>query len=166
MSAGQAMFQKLKVGPELMVIVLPEAATDIYTAVKQYVYFSTRTACASLTWLLSFGDIKVCFPFYAARVKVDVRIPSSEVLRLSVWKLISVVVVMHNTLPICAWSMFHNDIKPQLSANPLSHRINVKMGGINTIPDPASVRALTDDKVPTIVMGVSRNWPSSSNEWN
>ena len=53
--------------------------------------------------------------------------------------------------------MFHNDIKPQLSANPLSHRINVKMGGINTIPDPASVRALTDDKVPTIVMGVSRN---------
>ena len=43
------MFQKLKVGPELMVIVLPEAATDIYTAVKQYVYFSTRIACASLT---------------------------------------------------------------------------------------------------------------------
>lgn len=33
------------------------------------------------------------------------------------------------------------------------------MGGINTVPDPSSVRALTDDKVPTIVMGVSHSHP-------
>lgn len=35
------------------------------------------------------------------------------------------------------------------------HRINVKMGGINTIPEPRSIPILTDEKVPTIVMGVS-----------
>lgn len=32
-------------------------------------------------------------------------------------------------------------------------RINVKLGGINTIPDPAHVRYLTDPANPTIVMG-------------
>lgn len=32
-------------------------------------------------------------------------------------------------------------------------RINVKLGGINTIPDPASVRYLTDPANPTVVMG-------------
>lgn len=34
------------------------------------------------------------------------------------------------------------------------HRINVKLGGINTIPDPRSVQILTDPQNPTIVMGV------------
>ena len=29
----------------------------------------------------------------------------------------------------------------------------MKLGGINTIPDPRSVAALTDPKNPTIVMG-------------
>jgi hypothetical protein len=32
-------------------------------------------------------------------------------------------------------------------------RINVKLGGINTIPDPSSVSVLTDPHNPTIVMG-------------
>ena len=32
-------------------------------------------------------------------------------------------------------------------------RINVKLGGINSIPDPRSVAFLTDPKNPTIVMG-------------
>ncbi|KAG6896605.1 hypothetical protein C0992_007128 [Termitomyces sp. T32_za158] len=32
-------------------------------------------------------------------------------------------------------------------------KINPKLGGINTIPDPASVQAITDPKNPTIVMG-------------
>lgn len=36
------MIEKLQTGPDLMVIVLPEAATDIYTAVKQYVYSIIR----------------------------------------------------------------------------------------------------------------------------
>jgi hypothetical protein len=34
-------------------------------------------------------------------------------------------------------------------------RINVKLGGINTIPDPSSVSVLTDQHNPTIVMGAS-----------
>lgn len=33
------------------------------------------------------------------------------------------------------------------------YRINVKLGGINTIPDPQSVTVLTDPRNPTIVMG-------------
>ena len=32
-------------------------------------------------------------------------------------------------------------------------RINVKMGGINSVPDPQSVTVLTDPRNPTIVMG-------------
>jgi eukaryotic translation initiation factor 2C len=49
---------------------------------------------------------------------------------------------------------------PQVSClfnkNTLTHvhvRINVKLGGINTIPDPTSVSILTDPRNPTIVMG-------------
>lgn len=32
-------------------------------------------------------------------------------------------------------------------------RVNVKLGGINSIPEPRSVAFLTDPKNPTIVMG-------------
>lgn len=39
------------------------------------------------------------------------------------------------------------------------HRINVKLGGINLIPDPASVSALTDPHTPTIVMGNRGPYP-------
>ena len=35
----------------------------------------------------------------------------------------------------------------------LAFRINVKLGGINTVPDPQSVSVLTDPHNPTIVMG-------------
>ncbi|KAF9464484.1 argonaute-like protein [Collybia nuda] len=42
--------------------------------------------------------------------------------------------------------------KPQYYAN-VSLKINVKLGGINTIPDPSSVSVLTDPHNPTIVMG-------------
>jgi hypothetical protein len=45
-----------------------------------------------------------------------------------------------------------------LSASLISHvyrdRINVKLGGINTIPDPSSVAVLTDPVYPTLVMGM------------
>lgn len=46
-----------------------------------------------------------------------------------------------------------------LSLRVLSHmcnhyRINVKLGGINTIPDPSSVAVLTDPIYPTVVMGM------------
>ena len=37
--------------------------------------------------------------------------------------------------------------------------MNVKLGGINTIPDPRSVAILTDPHNPTIVMGVSVTIP-------
>ncbi|KAF4619813.1 hypothetical protein D9613_005017 [Agrocybe pediades] len=42
--------------------------------------------------------------------------------------------------------------KPQYFANVIL-KINVKLGGINTVPDPSSVSALTDPHMPTIVMG-------------
>ncbi|KAJ7908290.1 argonaute-like protein [Mycena leptocephala] len=44
--------------------------------------------------------------------------------------------------------------KPQYYAN-VCLKINVKLGGINTIPDPSSVNMLTDPHNPTIVMGGS-----------
>jgi eukaryotic translation initiation factor 2C len=31
--------------------------------------------------------------------------------------------------------------------------LNVKLGGINTVPDPTSVTPLTDPNMPTVVMG-------------
>lgn len=48
------------------------------------------------------------------------------------------------TIILCQWFS---------SALPLS-RINVKLGGVNTVPDPRSVQILTDPHNPTIVMGV------------
>ncbi|KAF8992551.1 argonaute-like protein [Cyathus striatus] len=42
--------------------------------------------------------------------------------------------------------------KPQYYAN-VCLKINVKLGGINAIPDPASVPVLSDPSFPTIVMG-------------
>jgi hypothetical protein len=34
------------------------------------------------------------------------------------------------------------------------HRVNVKLGGINTIPDAKSAAILTDPANPTVVMGM------------
>ena len=42
--------------------------------------------------------------------------------------------------------------KPQYFAN-VCLKINVKMGGINTVPDARSVPVLTDPHNPTVVMG-------------
>jgi eukaryotic translation initiation factor 2C len=35
-----------------------------------------------------------------------------------------------------------------------THRINVKLGGINTVPDPASAHILADPRQPTLVLGI------------
>lgn len=43
-------------------------------------------------------------------------------------------------------------------------RINVKLGGINTVPDPASSRGLTDPANPTIVMGADVIHPAPGSE--
>lgn len=32
-------------------------------------------------------------------------------------------------------------------------RVNVKLGGVNLVPDPSAVRVLTDQSIPTIVIG-------------
>ena len=44
------------------------------------------------------------------------------------------------------------------------NRINVKLGGINTIPEPASVRYLVDPANPTIVMGADVIHPAPGSE--
>lgn len=40
----------------------------------------------------------------------------------------------------------------------------MKLGGINTIPDPASVRYLTDSANPTVVMGADVVHPAPGSE--
>jgi len=49
--------------------------------------------------------------------------------------------------------------KPQYFAN-VSLKINVKLGGINTVPEPSSVTVLTDPAYPTLVMGADVIHPS------
>lgn len=51
-----------------------------------------------------------------------------------------------------------------LISMPTCHRINVKLGGINTIPDPQSVAILTDPRNPTIVMGKHRSCTALSSD--
>jgi eukaryotic translation initiation factor 2C len=53
--------------------------------------------------------------------------------------------------------------KPQYYAN-VCLKINVKLGGINTIPDPSSVSILTDPRNPTIVMGADVIHPAPGSE--
>lgn len=89
---------KYGAGPNLIVVVLPDGATDVYTAVKH------------------FGDIKL------------------------------------GVATQCLKSSKCSRAKPQYFAN-VSLKVNVKLGGINTIPDPRSVAILTDPHNPTIVMG-------------
>ncbi|KAJ7047297.1 argonaute-like protein [Mycena alexandri] len=85
-AAGATCAQKMKAGPNLMVVILPEGGNDIYTSVKH------------------FGDITV--------MGVATQcLKSSKCFRA----------------------------KPQYYAN-VCLKINVKLGGINTIPDPSSTR--------------------------
>ncbi|PPQ98553.1 hypothetical protein CVT24_004044 [Panaeolus cyanescens] len=49
--------------------------------------------------------------------------------------------------------------KPQYYAN-ISLKLNVKLGGINTIPDPSSISFLMDQANPTVVMGADVIHPS------
>lgn len=53
--------------------------------------------------------------------------------------------------------------KPQYYAN-VCLKINVKLGGINTIPDPSSVSVLTDQHNPTIVMGADVIHPAPGSD--
>jgi eukaryotic translation initiation factor 2C len=43
-------------------------------------------------------------------------------------------------------------------------RINVKLGGINTVPDPRSVPFLTDQANPTVVMGADVIHPAPGSD--
>ena len=46
----------------------------------------------------------------------------------------------------------------------VDRRINVKLGGINTVPDPRSVPFLTDPNQPTVVMGADVIHPAPGSE--
>ncbi|KAF8812506.1 argonaute-like protein [Phlegmacium glaucopus] len=59
----------------------------------------------------------------------------------------------------CMKSIKCTRAKQQYFAN-VSLKINVKLGGINTIPDPSSVAVLTDPNYPTMVMGADVIHPS------
>ncbi|KAF8165280.1 argonaute-like protein [Crassisporium funariophilum] len=63
----------------------------------------------------------------------------------------------------CMKSMKCSRAKPQYFAN-VSLKINVKLGGINTIPDPSSVSVLTDPLMPTVVMGADVIHPAPGSD--
>ncbi|KAJ3505889.1 hypothetical protein NLJ89_g7177 [Agrocybe chaxingu] len=63
----------------------------------------------------------------------------------------------------CLKSIKCSKAKPQYWAN-ISLKINVKLGGINTIPDPSSVSVLTDPHMPTVVMGADVIHPAPGSE--
>ncbi|KAH9951622.1 argonaute-like protein [Amylocystis lapponica] len=63
----------------------------------------------------------------------------------------------------CLKSMKCSRAKPQYYAN-VCLKINVKLGGINTIPDPRSVSILTDPHNPTIVMGADVIHPAPGSD--
>ncbi|EMD40762.1 hypothetical protein CERSUDRAFT_111347 [Gelatoporia subvermispora B] len=96
--AGKICFDKNKLGPGLVVAILPEGSTDTYTAIKHW------------------GDIT------------------------------------NGTPTQCLKATKCRGAKAQYFAN-VCLKINVKLGGINTIPEPRSVSMLTDPRNPTIVMG-------------
>ncbi|KAL0065940.1 hypothetical protein AAF712_007067 [Marasmius tenuissimus] len=106
---SERFFNGKKVGPNLILVVLPENGNDIYTAVKH------------------FGD---CLQGVATQC-----VKSSKAFRA----------------------------KPQYYAN-VALKINVKLGGINLIPEPASVAVLTDPRNPTIVMGADVIHPAPGSE--
>ncbi|THV08479.1 argonaute-like protein [Dendrothele bispora CBS 962.96] len=107
--AGKACVDMYGVGPNLMVIILPEGGNDIYTAVKH------------------FGDVTM------------------------------------GVATQCLKSSKCYKAKAQYFAN-VCLKINVKLGGINLIPDPASVAALTDPHNPTIVMGADVIHPAPGSD--
>ncbi|CAL1700780.1 unnamed protein product [Somion occarium] len=107
--AGLACNQKKGVFPNLIVAVLPEQATDIYTAIKH------------------FGDVST------------------------------------GVATQCLKSQKCTRAKQQYYAN-VCLKINVKLGGINTIPDARSVSILTDPHNPTIVMGADVIHPAAHSE--
>ncbi|KAL0575953.1 hypothetical protein V5O48_006023 [Marasmius crinis-equi] len=108
-NASERFFGGKKVGPNLVLVVLPENGDDIYTAVKH------------------FGD---CLQGVATQC-----VKSSKAFRA----------------------------KAQYYAN-VALKINVKLGGINLIPEPASVAVLTDPRNPTIVMGADVIHPAPGSE--
>jgi len=63
----------------------------------------------------------------------------------------------------CLKSNKCRNAKPQYWAN-VSLKINVKLGGINCIPDPNSAALLTDPRRPTIVMGADVQHPAPGTE--
>ncbi|KAJ8519388.1 hypothetical protein ONZ45_g3684 [Pleurotus djamor] len=108
-SAGAEVAQRFGSPPTLIVVVLPDGGSDIYTAVKH------------------FGDVTMGVATQCLK--------SSKCYRA----------------------------KPQYYAN-VCLKINVKLGGINMIPDPASVSPLTDPHNPTIVMGADVIHPAPGSE--
>ncbi|KAI0081731.1 argonaute-like protein [Panus rudis PR-1116 ss-1] len=108
-AAGSACNQKNKGFPKLIVAVLPEGATDIYTAIKH------------------FGDV-------SAGVATQ-----------------------------CLKAIKCGRAKQQYFAN-VCLKINVKLGGINTVPTADSTPALFDPHNPTIVMGADVIHPAAHAE--
>ncbi|KAG6835954.1 hypothetical protein H0H93_012916 [Arthromyces matolae] len=123
-SAGMEVVKLTKLGPNLIVVVLPEGGNDIYTAVKH------------------FGDVTPSH--FAKHIDIGYEIQMGVATQ-------------------CLKSSKCYRAKPQYWAN-VSMKINVKLGGINTVPDPSSVKALTDPAFPTIVIGADVVHPAPGSD--
>ena len=66
-----------------------------------------------------------------------------------------VIEVLPCTAPVLR--QYHAQVGTSLRSSALSiyllHRLNVKLGGVNSVPEPRDVSFLTDSANPTIVMG-------------
>ncbi|KAF8897601.1 argonaute-like protein [Infundibulicybe gibba] len=71
--------------------------------------------------------------------------------------------ITHGVATQCLKSTKCFKARPQYFAN-VSLKINVKLGGINMIPDPDSVAVLSDPRNPTIIMGADVIHPAPGSE--
>jgi len=144
--------QRTGTPPNLIVVILPEGGNDIYTAVKQYVL--CRSSKCMWFWIFftpSFGTSRLVRNISGLEFLL-MNFRCRWALQHNAWRVQSASARNLNIMQMCASSEPRNKILGQFFFSH-DYRINVKLGGINTIPDPQSVTVLTDPRNPTIVMG-------------
>lgn len=154
-AAGQAVQAKSGGPPNLIVVILPEGGNDIYTAVKQYVFLYSSAVHNFHNRSFSFGDITVRNVYTSN----DSGYQLPRYIGWCRYAMHEELEMLSGKAPILCQCLL--EVRAYYSirlmfARILTNtwcRINVKLGGINTVPDPSSVSVLTDPHNPTIVMG-------------
>ena len=118
--------------PDIYVVVLPEGATDLYQQVKQYVP-STYSCLFIDEW-----------PPQASPIARLALLRNVSRLRSASGRSLS------TTQTLCSSTYFPNPL-PLSSLTLL--RVNVKLGGVNAVPEARSVPMLSDPQNPAIIIG-------------